>query len=70
MEPSGSKLMKEEPEPATIIVCIRHDSPETRVWRNTTSVGTIERCCRHKVIWTELTIKRTISTYLQSCGML
>lgn len=62
MEPSVSKLKKEETEPATIIPCIRHDSPEANGWMNTSSVRTTEKC-RHKVIWTELTTKY-ITTYL------
>ena len=53
MEPSVSKLMKEETEPATIIGCIRHDTPGASGWMNTTSVETTERCYRHKVIWTQ-----------------
>ena len=53
MELSVSKLMKEETEPATIIGCIRHDTPGTSGWMNTTSVETTERCYRHKVIWTQ-----------------
>lgn len=62
MEPSVSKLMKEETEPATITACIRPDSPEASGWMNTTSVGTIDRPAGTKVIWTEPVIKHNITT--------
>lgn len=61
LEPSVSKLMKEEREPATIIGCIRHDSPGANGWMNTSSVGTTERC-RHKVIWTDSLLKISLLT--------
>lgn len=70
MEPSVSKLMKEETEPATIIGCIRHDTPGASGWMNTTNVETTERRYKAQGHMDTITIKCDITTYLQSCGML
>ena len=51
LEPSVSKLMREETEPATIIGRPRQETPEANGWMNTRSGGTTERH-RLKVTWT------------------